>query len=106
VAIAAVTIAVSSPQVAANARAARYLIRKHVSGRPFEVFEASTGEEGVALAQQKQPHVILLDFLLESMTAFDVIDESVRPAPWAGPGRTAPPGRDEESPSPCVPARY
>ena len=54
---------------------ARYLIRKHVSGRPFEVFEASTGEEGVALAQQERPHVILLDFLLESMTAFDVLDE-------------------------------
>jgi signal transduction histidine kinase/CheY-like chemotaxis protein len=54
---------------------ARYLIRKHVSGRPFQVFEASTGEEGVALAQRERPHVILLDFLLESMTAFDVLDE-------------------------------
>jgi signal transduction histidine kinase/CheY-like chemotaxis protein len=54
---------------------ARYLVRKHLTGRPFELFEAGTGEEGVALAQRERPQVILLDFLLESMTAFDVLDE-------------------------------
>jgi len=54
---------------------ARYLVRKHLAGERFEVSEAATGMEGVALAQQLVPHVILLDFLLEEMTAFDVLDE-------------------------------
>jgi signal transduction histidine kinase/CheY-like chemotaxis protein len=54
---------------------ARYLIRKHVSGSQYELFEAASGEAGVALAQQMRPDVIFLDFLLEHMTAFDVLDE-------------------------------
>jgi signal transduction histidine kinase/CheY-like chemotaxis protein len=54
---------------------ARYIVRKHLAGERFEVSEAATGPEGVAIAQQLVPHVILLDFLLEEMTAFDVLDE-------------------------------
>jgi signal transduction histidine kinase/CheY-like chemotaxis protein len=54
---------------------ARYLIRHHLSGQPYELFEAATGPEGVAQAQRQQPHVIFLDFLLKEVTAFDVLDE-------------------------------
>lgn len=54
---------------------ARYIIRKHLSGYPFKVLEAATGPEGVALAQSEVPQVILLDFLLQDVTAFDVLDE-------------------------------
>ena len=54
---------------------ARYIIHKHLAGLPFEVLEAPTGPAGVALAQQHVPNVILLDFLLEDVTAFDVLDE-------------------------------
>jgi CheY-like chemotaxis protein/two-component sensor histidine kinase len=54
---------------------ARYIIRKHLAGTPFKLFEADNGPGGVALAQQQVPHVILLDFLLKEMTAFDVLDE-------------------------------
>ncbi len=54
---------------------ARYIIRRHLSGQPFRVFEAATGHEGVALAQAEVPQVILLDFLLKEITAFDVLDE-------------------------------
>ena len=54
---------------------ARYLIRKHIAGTPYELLEAATGDEGVRLAQEQLPHVILLDFLLEEATAFDVLDD-------------------------------
>jgi signal transduction histidine kinase/CheY-like chemotaxis protein len=54
--------------------AARYLIRKCLAGTPYTVLEAIDGPSGVRLARQERPHVILLDFLLEDMTAFDVLD--------------------------------
>jgi signal transduction histidine kinase/CheY-like chemotaxis protein len=54
---------------------ARYLIRKLLAGTPYGMEEAATGPEGVRLAREGQPHVIFLDFLLQDMTAFDVLDE-------------------------------
>jgi CheY-like chemotaxis protein len=54
---------------------ARYIIRKHLEGLPYEVIEADSGARGVELAREKAPHVILLDFLLQEVTAFDVLDE-------------------------------
>jgi CheY-like chemotaxis protein len=53
----------------------RYLVRKHLEGTPYNLLEARTGAEGVRLAQEELPAVILLDFLLEESTAFDVLDE-------------------------------
>lgn len=55
--------------------AARYLIRRLLSGAPYAVMEAATAGEGVRLARQKRPDVILLDFVLGNDTAFDVIDD-------------------------------
>lgn len=54
---------------------ARYLIKKLLTGTPYELVEAVDGPEGVRLAREASPHVILLDFLLQDMTAFDVLDE-------------------------------
>jgi CheY-like chemotaxis protein len=54
---------------------ARYIIRRHLEGTSYVIAEASSGEEGVSAAREQHPHVILLDFLLEGCTAFDVIDE-------------------------------
>jgi signal transduction histidine kinase/CheY-like chemotaxis protein len=54
---------------------ARYLIRKLLDDTPFSMIEAATGPAGIHLAQELRPHVIFLDFLLEDMTAFDVLDE-------------------------------
>lgn len=54
---------------------ARYLIRRLLADTPFEMIEASTGPAGVELAQSLRPDVIFLDFLLQDMTAFDVLDE-------------------------------
>ena len=51
------------------------MIRKHLAESPYELVEATTGPEGVRIAQREQPQVIFLDFLLEEMTAFDVIDD-------------------------------
>lgn len=55
--------------------AARYLVRKILSGAPYTVFEAEDGATGVQLARTQKPDVIFLDFLLANETAFDVIDD-------------------------------
>ena len=54
---------------------ARYIIRRHLEGSPYAVVEAETGDQGVALARELHPDVILLDFLLVGSTAFDVLDD-------------------------------
>ena len=54
--------------------AARYMLRKHLNGSEFRLIEAATGPEGVRLAQERLPHIIFLDFLLQDETAFDVLD--------------------------------
>jgi len=54
---------------------ARYVVRKHLEGGPYILFEAASGSEGVIAAQTHRPQVILLDFLLREMNAFDVLDE-------------------------------
>lgn len=54
---------------------ARYLVRKILSGAPYNVFEAADGATGIALARAHRPDVIFLDFLLQGETAFDVIDD-------------------------------
>lgn len=53
----------------------RYLVRKQLEGSPYTVIEASGGLEGVRLARERLPQVILLDFVMPEMGAFDVIDE-------------------------------
>jgi signal transduction histidine kinase/CheY-like chemotaxis protein len=55
--------------------ASRYIIRKTLAGSPYSFAEAASGAEGVQLAQELRPSVILLDFLLRGETAFDVLDE-------------------------------
>ncbi|MDC0715585.1 ATP-binding response regulator [Nannocystis bainbridge] len=55
--------------------AARYLIKKFLEATPYQLLEAADGDTGVQLALSERPDVILLDFLLENMTAFDVIDQ-------------------------------
>jgi len=54
---------------------ARYLVKKHLAGLPYEVIEAAGGLEGVRLAKERNPNVIFLDFVMPEMSAFDVLDE-------------------------------
>ncbi|MET0287900.1 MAG: response regulator [Polyangiales bacterium] len=59
-------------------KVARYLVRKTLAGSPYHVLEASDGMEGIAAAREHQPDVILLDFVMPTMSAFDVLDELKR----------------------------
>ena len=54
---------------------ARYLLRKYLEPSPYRMLEASSGPTGIVSAREQNPDVILLDFLLDDMTAFDVLDE-------------------------------
>ncbi|MEZ4239674.1 MAG: response regulator [Myxococcota bacterium] len=54
---------------------ARYLLAKHLEGTRWALVEAETGQEGLDVARQQSPNVILLDFVLPDLTAFDVLDE-------------------------------
>ncbi len=69
------TQAVETVLVIDDDQVARYLVKKHLSGLPYDVIEASSGVEGVRLARQRLPSVVFLDFVMPEMSAFDVIDE-------------------------------
>jgi signal transduction histidine kinase/CheY-like chemotaxis protein len=53
----------------------RYMVRKMLAQEPYEVIEASDGREGLRAARERAPHVIILDFMMPGLTAFDVLDE-------------------------------
>jgi signal transduction histidine kinase/CheY-like chemotaxis protein len=55
--------------------AARYLVRKLLKGSAYSVSEASDGPEGIAKARKDRPHLIILDFVMPQMSAFEVLDE-------------------------------
>lgn len=52
-----------------------YLMRQFLRDTPYELLAVGSGREGVVAARQQRPQVILLDFLLGDMTAFDVLGE-------------------------------
>jgi signal transduction histidine kinase/CheY-like chemotaxis protein len=54
---------------------ARYLMRKYLEKEPYTLLECANGPDGIKCAREQRPHVILLDFLLRDMTAFDVLDD-------------------------------
>jgi signal transduction histidine kinase len=53
----------------------RYLVRRLLQETPYRLVEARDGREGVRAAQDHRPSVILLDFVMPGMTAFEVLDE-------------------------------
>ncbi|MDF1504459.1 hybrid sensor histidine kinase/response regulator [Roseisolibacter sp. H3M3-2] len=53
----------------------RYLVRRLLEESPYRVLEAADGPEGVQAAREHHPDVIILDFVLGSCTAFDVLDQ-------------------------------
>jgi len=57
---------------------ARYLIRRMLIDTTYAIVEAEDGASGVVFARRERPQIILLDFVLPDMTAFDVIDELKR----------------------------
>ncbi|HEX6835518.1 MAG TPA: response regulator [Polyangia bacterium] len=53
----------------------RYLVRRLLAETPYKITEATGGLEGIRLAREMLPSVILLDFVMPGMTAFEVLDE-------------------------------
>ena len=53
----------------------RYLLRDHLPGLEYEVFEARDGREGIRLANQLKPDIIFLDFYMPGLTGMDVLKD-------------------------------
>jgi signal transduction histidine kinase/CheY-like chemotaxis protein len=53
----------------------RYLVRRLLAETPYRVIEAADGPDGVQMAREQRPDVIILDFVLRTATAFDVLDQ-------------------------------
>ena len=55
--------------------AIRFLIRQCLAGPYFEVREALSGEDGLAMAQKDPPDVILLDLLMPGVDGYEVLTQ-------------------------------
>jgi signal transduction histidine kinase/CheY-like chemotaxis protein len=53
----------------------RYVVRRLLAGTRYKLIEAVDGPDGVQKAREHVPDVIILDFVMPAMTAFDVLDE-------------------------------
>lgn len=53
----------------------RYLVRRLLVDTSYRIIEATGGEQGIQLARERLPDVILLDFVMPGMSAFEVLDE-------------------------------
>lgn len=51
----------------------QHLIQTNLAARGYEVITASTGEQGLWLAHQRQPDLVLLDIRLPGMNGWDVL---------------------------------
>jgi CheY-like chemotaxis protein len=54
---------------------ARYLVRRLLADTPYKLIEAPSGDVGIELARRERPQVILLDFVMPGMSAFEVLDD-------------------------------
>ena len=53
---------------------ARYLVRTHLAGAPFQIREAVGPGEGLREARAERPDAIVLDLIMPEMSGFDVLD--------------------------------
>lgn len=51
----------------------RELLRKKLSSKDFNIFEAIDGERGIAAMKEKKPDLVLLDLLLPNVDGFEVL---------------------------------
>lgn len=66
---------VSKVLVVDDDEVSRYLVRRLLQDTEYRIVEAAGGAEGVRRAREELPHVILLDFVMPDMGAFEVLDE-------------------------------
>jgi DNA-binding response OmpR family regulator len=52
---------------------ARYLVRNHLAGAPFEIREAAGGAEGLREARTARPDAIVLDLVMPEVSGFEVL---------------------------------
>lgn len=52
----------------------RKFIKINLEREGFEVFEAGSGEEGLEVAEEKRPDIVLLDIMLPGIDGFEVCD--------------------------------
>jgi len=53
----------------------RYLLREHIPGTEYEIFEARDGREGLRLANELKPDIIFLDFYMPGLTGVEVLKD-------------------------------
>jgi signal transduction histidine kinase/CheY-like chemotaxis protein len=53
----------------------RYLLRGLLSGTPFSIAEAGTGEEGILMARSQKPRAIFLDLMMPGMSGYDMLEK-------------------------------
>jgi CheY-like chemotaxis protein len=53
--------------------AARYLLTTYLSDMPFRIIEAEKGWEGLRLAHEEKPQMVLLDLIMPGMDGFAVL---------------------------------
>lgn len=51
------------------------LLSRVLKGKGFEIFEANNGLEAIKLAEEKRPHLILLDLRMPEMDGYQVIEK-------------------------------
>ena len=51
----------------------RYLLREHISEADYEIVEARGGREGLQMAQELKPEIIILDFYMPDLNGTDVL---------------------------------
>jgi CheY-like chemotaxis protein len=54
---------------------ARFILRELLAGSDYQVVEASSGREGLKLAREVEPDVILVDLRLKDMTGVDLCEK-------------------------------
>ncbi|MEX0704180.1 MAG: sigma-54 dependent transcriptional regulator [Planctomycetales bacterium] len=62
-------------------RAVLHLVARAFAEQDVEILTAHTSEEGLALAQERGPDVVLLDIMLPGVSGFDLIEELRRGEP-------------------------
>lgn len=53
----------------------RYLFKKFLTGSLLTILEATNGQQGVYLAQNKQPQAIILDLMMPELTGWQVLEQ-------------------------------